>query len=260
MVTSTHITGDPPDKVPDDPPDKAPGARTRHALTSCVRSSDEYPLAPRIMNERILSPITILLVAALTLPGCVPVAPTVVSETPTPVPTLVVTAAASYRLQLPGNSANAPSRLLVVQASVEPSEATTIAVDYREFRLTLPDGSVAQIFDPERASTLVRRTLLAGPPVQGGFAAVPGQTTPGAVPTPLRRRLEQDVLANVFDSGEASAGQGLHGYLVLDTGRPFASLDGAVLEVIAHRGGDSATIQGSYRFAPSATAAATPLP
>jgi hypothetical protein len=162
-------------------------------------------------------------------------------------PQLVLSANHIYRLIVGPRWADSPSRLLVVYARVQNAGDQSIAFRPEEMRLQLADGESGRVFDRARAAELLRRTNFgeAEPPT-GGTRMVWSEAA-----------LDEQVLHSLIDATNLSPGQVMEGFLIVDVGRPVASLEGAALEVVGTRSGDMAPVRDTYRFVkPSVVSAA----
>lgn len=201
----------------------------------------------------------LLLAASIALPGCITVAPSVREARPEQAAGLLVEAHASHRLVVPGGAVTAPSRLLLLYVSVEAANGEALVLGPASFRLTLPDQTVAQIFDPPRARVLIERTGLAPMPRQGTEPS-PDETPSERIPNGMKNQLKNQLFgAGETESPDSNPSQ--EGYLVIDTHHLFPSLDGTILEVSVTQEGAVHSLNGAYRFdQPSAAAPLSRLP
>jgi hypothetical protein len=162
-------------------------------------------------------------------------------EVPVERPSLVLSANHVYRLVVGPRWADAPSRLLVVYARLQNAGDQSILFRPEEMRLQLTDGGSGRVFDRARAVELLRRTNFGDPQPPTGEART--ITTVWA-----EAALDDQVLHSLMDATDLSPGQVVEGFLIVDAGRPIASLEGAALEVVGTRAGDMAPVRDTYRF------------
>jgi len=162
-------------------------------------------------------------------------------------PSVSVTAIPSYRLIVSPRLADAPSRLLAVHARIETYSEQPLHFSPLGVRLRLPDGTTGRAFDRPRATEVLERADL-GAADLSYMAQRNARRPPGGlyerVKGPLKNQLEQSLLGEV----DFSRDQPLEGYLIVDAGRPVASLNGALLEVEATRISDALPVRDQYEF------------
>lgn len=172
-------------------------------------------------------------------------------------PVVTVSALLSYRLIINPVLADTPSRLLVLHARIEAVDEGLFRFDPAGAQIHLPDGTVGRAFDQPRAFELLQRTDLG----LGDLAYLERagrDRPPGGVHAHLKPVLTDAVRKGLIGRSDFSRAQPLQGYLVVDVGRPLASLDGVVLEVEATRLADSAPVRDRYEFASSGNPAPIP--
>ena len=152
---------------------------------------------------------------------------------------MILTAAPIYRLVLDPALANVPSRLMVVQVRVGTIGDAALSVAPADVTLTLPDGEPARILDRARAIEVLHRTMLASA----------GTTPTSGVSDSTPLMPAEGLAGNLLSDGVFTNGQTLHGLLVVDTGAPLVSLDGASVQVTAYRLSDSAPVVLTYQLA-----------
>ncbi|MBX3026248.1 hypothetical protein KF840_15165 [bacterium] len=200
--------------------------------------------------------VAVGLAAALAIPGCL--AREVTSARPGAIPTASpedfnAVALPVYRLVANPPLLDAPSRLLVVQLRITSTGDHSYTVTPGDLTVALPDGTHARIFDTARADQLLRRTHLAEADMSYLLRA---NHVPGGIATYSSDALAQMVGSNLLAEGTVAPGQPLQGYIVIDTGQPMLSLDGASFEVIARRVGDYAPARYAYQVATAGAATA----
>lgn len=159
---------------------------------------------------------------------------------------ITVTALPVFRLVTSPVLVDSPSRLVVIQVRLSTGDDGAFHFAPDGLVLTLPDGGRARVFDRERALILLRRTSLAEANL--AYLQRPDHQ-PGGVSPYVGPQLTEMVGSSLLGEGVFGAGQVLQGYLIVDTGQPFMSLDGAAIEVVAHRLSDSAPTRDTYQFA-----------
>jgi hypothetical protein len=166
---------------------------------------------------------------------------------------LAMKALPAYRLVASWTQADAPSRLQVIQVQLWSTDDGALSLRPEDLVLVLPTGEQRRVFDRDRALELLNRTKLA----RGDLSYLQGT---GYVPTGLdeygRQHLTATVMRNLLAEGLVNNVYSVQGYVVVDTGNPLASLDGASLVGVARRLSDSAAAGGTYQFAATAPAAA----
>lgn len=159
---------------------------------------------------------------------------------------ITVTALPVFRLVTTPVLIDSPSRLLVIQVRLSTADDGAFHFAPDGLVLTLPDGGRARVFDRSRALILLQRTSLAEANLS--YLQQPDHQ-PGGVSPYVGPQLTEMVGSQLLGPGDFGAGQVLQGYLIVDTGQPFMSLDGAAIEVVAHRLSDSAPTRDTYQFA-----------
>ncbi len=180
-------------------------------------------------------------------PAPEPVPAVAVAEAP---PVVTVSALLSYRLIINPALADAPSRLLVLHTRIEALDEGSFRFDPAGAQIQLPDGTIGRAFDQARALELLQRTDLG----LGDLAYLErggGGLPRGGLNAPLKPVLTNLVRKELLGRTDFSREQPLQGYLVVDIGRPLASLQGVVLEVEAVRLSDAAPVRDRYEFASS---------
>lgn len=166
---------------------------------------------------------------------------------------LTVNALPVYRLIADPALADLPSRLLVLQVRLSASGGAALSVAPDDVALTLPNGAPARVFDRARAVELLRRTMLAD--ANRSYLQRTGNHPPGGLDAFARARLSDLVTNNLLTNGAVAGDQTIEEFVVVDTGTPLASLDGAALHVVAYRLRDAAPQAATYQFAATAAAA-----
>ena len=178
---------------------------------------------------------------------------------PTPVivrPPIVFAASAAYRLVVDPGSADAPSRLQVLYARIQNAGDQAIVARSADIQFRLPDDTPGRIFDPPRVAELLRRTS-SGMHDLSYLQSPGGYHPPGGLEANLQYGVDLQIIESLLDMIELAPGATKEGYLVVDTRKPFASLAGATLELVATRSGDGAPVRQAYRMvAPQPVAAA----
>lgn len=151
-----------------------------------------------------------------------------------------------YRLVASPGLLDTPSRLLAVQVRIEGSGSASYAFEPDDLTIALPDGSQARIFDRPRAIGLLRRAQLANADMSYLLGA---DYRPGGLGNFSAGTLSTMVQQNLLGPGTFGPGQPLQGYVIIDTGQPMVTLDGASFAVIAHRVGDDAPARYAYQLA-----------
>ncbi len=160
-------------------------------------------------------------------------------------PSLFATAIPSYRLIVSPRLADAPSRLMAVHARFETYSEQPLHFSPLGVRLRLPDGTSGRAFDRPRAIEILERAEL-GAADLSYLAQRNGRRPPGglyeAAKSVLKNQLKQSLLGEV----DFSRDRPIEGYLIVDVGRPVASLEGALLEIEATRISDAIPARGQY--------------
>lgn len=167
---------------------------------------------------------------------------------------LSVGARAAYRLVLAPGLADLPSRLLVLQVRVASSGDAALTIDPQDISFTLPNGASGRVFDRPRAVEVLHRTLLAD--ADWSYLQSAGDHPPGGLDDAERSGLVDVILGNLLADQAFGGGDGAQGFIVVDTGAPLPSLDGATLQIVAHRLRDSSPVTAPYQFTAAPTAAA----
>lgn len=154
-----------------------------------------------------------------------------------------------YRLVASPGLLDSPSRLLAVQVRLEAVDGASYAVAPDDLSIALPDGTQARIFDRPRATQLLQRALIADADMS--YLLRPDHL-PGGLGTFAASALSSMLQENLLGPGTFGAGQPLQGYVVIDTGQPMMSLDGASFSVVAHRVGDDLPTRYAFQLAPGA--------
>jgi hypothetical protein len=194
----------------------------------------------------------------LTAVGCIPR----VTPNATPAGTapraeqtaFTVTALPVYRLVTSPVVADEPSRLMVIQVRLASVDEALLQFTPQDLTLTLPDGTYGRVFDRARSLELLRRTTLAEADM--AYLQQPDHV-PGGISQAVVPQLAEAVRSNLLGDGVFGGSQALEGFLVVDTGQPLPTFDGAAIEVVAHRVSDATPARYAYQFArtPPATEA-----
>lgn len=173
-------------------------------------------------------------------------APRVETEAPDGLAVSVtVVATLSHRLIATPEEIQGPSRLVAVYARLENAGTETFLFNPANVTLTLADGTVGRGFDRQRAAALIERLEIApAGSMSAQMHGLPDRTRAPGVQELLKRQLIEGLL----DEG-ALGSEAIQGYLLLDTNRRSASLEGAVLYVSLTRVSDGAPMRQVYRFA-----------
>jgi len=164
---------------------------------------------------------------------------------------LTVTALPVYRLVTSPALADSPSRLFVIQVRLATSDLA-LSVTPDDLTLVLPNGQSGRIFDRARSLELLRRTTLADADLS--YLLRNGGHAPGGLNEYARAPLRDMVAGNLLTEGAFTADQPMEGFAVVDTGVTLLSLDGASLEVVAHRLRDAQPARAAYQFTSTPTA------
>jgi hypothetical protein len=167
---------------------------------------------------------------------------------------VIASSDASYRLIIGPNLRDAPSRLWVVHARIATFDHSPLRIGDNGAHLVLADGTRAHPLDRPRVAALLERTEIGAADLS--YANVDGSrfATGGLSPSE-REQLHSKILASLFVPGEVTRSRPLEGYLVIDAKRDLASLEGAMLEVVATRLEDGAFVRRIYRFGTSSSGA-----
>ncbi len=141
---------------------------------------------------------------------------------------------------------DSPSRLLVLQVRLESVGEGGYAFTPQDLTIALPDGTQGRFFDRPRALELLRRTTIAD--ADFNYLQRDGHA-PGGIDPYSRVPLAEMVGNNLLSNGSFSQGAALQGYLVVDIGTARTSLDGAVVEVVAHRLADATPSRSTFQLA-----------
>ncbi|MEO8601272.1 MAG: hypothetical protein ABI629_01715 [bacterium] len=150
-----------------------------------------------------------------------------------------------YRLVTNEALIDTPSRLLVLQVRLEAASDAGYSFAAQDLVIVLPDGTKARIFDRARAFELLRRTTIAE--ADFGYLQRPGYV-PGGIAPYSRQPLVDMVGSRLLSDGIFDAANPLQGYVIVDTGAARTTLDGATVEVVAHRMTDSAPTRVAYQL------------
>jgi len=176
-----------------------------------------------------------LLLVAVALPGC----DTTVhykSRPRLPPPDirfvdLAVVAAPVFRLVIPPDSPDEPSRLVAVHVHLRSRHPNPVVIRPERIRLLLPDGTLHLAFDPPRARELLARTQLARADLL--YLDEEGShVPPGGLTAQRRAALKKTVADELLAETRLEPGGRADGYVIIDTGRPFRDLSGLPLEVV----------------------------
>ena len=163
----------------------------------------------------------------LSTPPPVPPSPTAAAWLPPP--PLNVAASPIFRLVIPPNRANLPSRLVVLLVRVDNVDDQQREIRPERILLELPDGSRRFALDHPRALELLRRSILA-PPEVADAAYYPSA---GGLPIANQSYWHGRVRAELFPDRLLAPEESAEGYVIVDTGRRFWSLRDAAIEAFA---------------------------
>lgn len=152
----------------------------------------------------------------------------------------------AYRLVASEGLLDSPSRLLAVQVRIEATGSASYSFTLDDLTIALPDGTQARIFDRPRATLLLQRGLVADADMS--YLLRPDHQ-PGGFGTFSAKALSDMVQQHLLGPGTFAPGQPLQGYIVIDTGQPMMTLDGAAFAVVAHRIGDDVPARYAYQLA-----------
>lgn len=169
---------------------------------------------------------------------------------------LSVGAVPAYRLAAGPWLADFPSRLLVLNIKVATNTEGVLTIAPEDFTLQLPNGQQGRVFDRARAVESLHRGTLADANL--AYLAQSGSHPYGGLSEEARAQLNDRVSGQLFTAMAFMSGQAIEGFIVVDTGVPFASLNGGSLQVVAYRLRDATPVTTLYPFAapPPATAEA----
>jgi hypothetical protein len=164
---------------------------------------------------------------------------------------LTMTALPMYRLVTSPELADSPSRLFVIQVRLVATDAA-LSVSLDDMTLVLPNGQHGRTFDRARALELLRRTTLVDADLS--YLLHNGDHVPGGLSDAARASLRDLVAEHLLTDDAFTAEQPLVGFVIVDTGVTLLSLDGASLEVVAHRLRDAEPAATVYAFTGTPTA------
>jgi hypothetical protein len=151
-----------------------------------------------------------------------------------------------YRLVPNQGEIDTPSRLLVLQLRLEGGGDSGYAFSTQDLAIVFADGSRARVFDRARAFELLRRTIIA----EADLSYLRRRPyVPGGIAPPARQPVAERVAGRLLGDGMFDAANPLQGFVIVDTGAARTSMDGAVVEVLAHRLSDSAPSRVAYQLA-----------
>lgn len=165
---------------------------------------------------------------------------------------LSVTAVPGYRLVVSPTAVDSPSRLLVIQVELSTTDDRALSVTLDDLALVLPTGERRSVFDRGRAMELVRRATLADADLS--YLLRSDGHPPGGLSEYARPQLTDMVMSNLLTDRAFTSEHGMRGFVVVDTGVPLMSLDGASIEVTAYHLSGSTPVRGVYQFATAPTA------
>jgi hypothetical protein len=168
---------------------------------------------------------------------------------------LSVSALPVYRLIANPMLIDAPSRLLVLHVRFSTNLDRAMSFTPEDTALALVGGERARVFDRGRAMELVRRTTLANADL--GYVQNRHSYQPGGLDPSTLSALNELIMTNLLAEGAFTSGPEVQGYVVIDTGTPVVSLEGATLDLWAFRLSDSQPAHGRYQF--PGIAAASPV-
>lgn len=181
--------------------------------------------------------------------GCALPPPPVGSLPPPAAPGgLFVSAVPAYRLSVEPVLADAPSRLVVLYARIENQGDSRLRFSPNNVDIQLPNGDSARVLDYPRAVAVLERTdigVWSTDYARDNSRRYP----PGGLRVDTKRRVKNEVRDALLREADVSSYRPLEGYLVVDTGRAFSTLDGSTMDVVASRVGDSTPVRNSYEFA-----------
>lgn len=148
-----------------------------------------------------------------------------------PPPRLSVRAQPIFRLVVPPNRTDLPTRLVVLFVRVDNIHHLPVTIGPERIRLELPDGSRRHALDAPRAVAILQRTVLAVPEIDGLDRG--GDMPDGGLRLPEHRYWHGRVLAELFPARDLGPGESAEGFVVVDTGRRFWSLRDSAIEAFA---------------------------
>jgi hypothetical protein len=161
---------------------------------------------------------------------------------------------ASYRLIISPKLCDAPSRLWAIHARVETFDETPLRIGRDGAQLILADGTRARPLDQPRVVALLKRTEVGAGDITYAHQGASRHAT-GGLPDREKDKVRSEILATPFVAGELTRSHPLEGYIVVDAKDELASLEGAVLEVVATRLDDGTFVRRTYRFSAPSDAA-----
>ena len=164
-----------------------------------------------------------------------------------PYAVLTVTAAPVYRLAISPVLADSASRLLVISVRISSAEDSAFRVVPDYVTLRLPDGQAARVFDRPRAVEIVTRATLAN--ADFSYLQRSDSDLPGGLSDDARAQLREAVVDGLLADSIFVSGQTMQAFIVVDTGVPLSTLDGAAIEVVGYRVRDESGVRGAYQFA-----------
>ena len=167
---------------------------------------------------------------------------------------LSVGAVPAFRLAASPSLADSPSRLVVLNIKVGTSVEGVLTVSPEDFTLQLPNGQQGRVFDRARAVEVLHRTTLADANL--AYLTQGGNHPYGGLSEEARAELSARVSGQLFASTMLMSPQLLEGFIVVDTGLPFASLNGGSIQIVAYRLRDATPVTSVYPFAPPSPATA----
>jgi hypothetical protein len=159
---------------------------------------------------------------------------------------VVASSDASYRLIIGPSLRDAPSRLWVVHARIETFDDVPLRIDGDGAQLVLADGTHAHPLDEPRVAALLERTEIGA--ANPNYAPYGLSQSATGLAYEEKKQVRDKILASPFVGGEVTRSHPIEGYMVVDARRELASLEGAMLEVVATRLIDGAFIRRTYRF------------
>lgn len=158
-------------------------------------------------------------------------------QSPPPAPSIEARANPVFRLVIPPRPVDEPARLVAVFVRIENVDHRNLLIRPDRVRLELPDGSKRFALDKPRAIEILKRSLLAR------YDLYYRDDQPALPPSGLTReqqeywtwRFQQDLL----DATELAPGDTVEGFVVVDTGQRFRTLEDTVVEAIPHPAGSS---------------------
>jgi hypothetical protein len=155
-----------------------------------------------------------------------------------PAPSIEARANPVFRLVVPPRPLDEPARLVAVFVRIENIDDGDLLIRPDRVRLELPDGARRFALDKPRAIEILKRSLLARydlyyldddpPPPRGGLSRQQQEY--------WTQRFHEDLL----DDTRLAPGQSVEGFVIVDTGRRFRTLEDTVVEAIPHPAGPAA--------------------